>query len=118
MDFGYGKIYVQAASHPIRIAEHCRLFVAVCQLAASKSSQIKIKEHGFDGLVTTSWDASVIGGISGLLFYAELDSKWGTTKVTFVVRESDLAEAARLGCPVYDIDPFDFDADAPNYAWN
>lgn len=118
MDFGYGKIYVQCASHPIRIAEHCRLFVAVCQLAATKSQRVQIKESKFDGLVTTSWDVSIIGGISGLLFFAELDSQWGTTAVTFIVRESDLAEAAKLGCPVVGLDPFDFDADAATYEWN
>jgi len=59
-------------------------------MVLEKEAKWIIRHDDFEGEVTTSCESACLGGIAGLVFYAQVDTIDGSTKVEYLVRTHHL----------------------------
>lgn len=65
------------------------LFDVACQMIKDDSRKKQFRGDGFEGLVSTSFQSQSFSGVSGIEFFAEVESELGKGKTKFIVREAD-----------------------------
>ena len=79
--------------------EVCRtLKAAACRLSLKKWEQMHIGNDACCGLIKTSWVTARVGGRSGILFRAEVESmdEPGAFQVNFLLNEEDLKRGEQI----------------------
>jgi hypothetical protein len=71
------------------------LFNTACAMVRKGSNKELVTGIGIDGRITTSFTTQSMGSISGIEFFAEVDTYFGRGKVKFLVREADLEAELR-----------------------
>ena len=66
------------------------LFDLAVKMVHESKDEVKIVHDDCDGYVETAWDTANIGFISGLVFHADIMTAKGNSKVSYIVRTSDL----------------------------
>lgn len=72
------------------------LFDTACRMIRDDSRRKRFRDDGFEGLITTSFQAQSFSGIAGTEFLAEVESDLGKGKVKFLVREADVETRNKL----------------------
>ncbi len=62
------------------------LCIAASELMENGSKSGRIKTDDFEGKITTEGETSVLGSISGTVFFAEVESGRGKTCAKFIMR--------------------------------
>lgn len=71
------------------------LKAAACDLYIKKWDSMHIENDVASGVIKTAWESHVVGGRSGVLFRARVDSKDGTDyQVNFLLSTEDLERGA------------------------
>lgn len=65
------------------------LFDTACLMIRKGLSRKNIRDDGIEGRVTTHFNEQVLGAMSGVEFFAEVETELGKGRVTFIVREAD-----------------------------
>ena len=73
-----------------------RLFNTAREMFASEKSRYKVKAQDCEGVISTQGDRASLGGISGVVFDAELEVESGKTQIRFVVATGDLPKGVEL----------------------
>lgn len=78
----------------------CAIKMAACQLHLEKRQNLLFESTFCSGYITTSWESVRLGGCSGILFSAELDSDIDETmlnwRINFLLNTRDLEQGAKL----------------------
>lgn len=65
------------------------LFDTACIMIKNTSGRKVVKDVGFEGQVTTKFNTQILGSISGVEFFAEVETELGKGKGKFLVKEVD-----------------------------
>lgn len=68
-----------------------RLFIVACNMAKNGNARKILKEDDCAGMVTTEYKSANMGGISGVVFHADLEMEERQGKVRFIVRPTDIS---------------------------
>ena len=91
----YVDLYVINSRLPFSLEPemHLKLYSTAVELHERGQKSRKVHGEGFEGRVTSKNRSASLGGMSGDLFEAEIDTERGSGRVTFIVRH-----IARLSC--------------------
>lgn len=76
----------------VRLSSNMRnvLFEVACEMVVSNAKRKRFYDDGFEGVVRTSFESKILSGVSGVEFYAEVETELGKGKVKFLVRTADI----------------------------
>ncbi len=66
------------------------LLRAACEMFQKGRNEKKIKTESVEGKVKTDGRYSGLGSVYGMMFYADIESENGRSKIDFIVRTQDL----------------------------
>ena len=66
------------------------LFLAAQRMFHQEKDRILVVHDDCNGFVRTDWESSEVGGICGVVFYAEVVTTCGATEVEFLARMADM----------------------------
>lgn len=69
------------------------LFCAACDCAIEGKDEKRVKNDDVEGIVHTEFQSGITGSIGGIIFYGDIATEEGDSKVTFLVTAKDLEEA-------------------------
>ncbi|KKT71738.1 MAG: hypothetical protein UX09_C0016G0014 [Candidatus Uhrbacteria bacterium GW2011_GWE2_45_35] len=92
------------------------LFHIALGMITEQTREFRLKEDGFEGVITTEFESTTLGGLSGTVFEAELDIGAKTVRMRYFVRPvRDAAILAKLMYVTFRITPrgLEFIREAP-----
>lgn len=77
---------------PVTDELRIKLFKVACDMAKKKNVRRTFKGEDGEGMVVTSYQTTLMGTISGILFEADVETEEHQGKVSYIVRPSAISD--------------------------